>query len=299
MSKSLPIVIQLQMEAADANVSVSALLRKAKIIATKLDLPDFLEWIDNELNGYNGAVPDYRKVYGSPQAFNPYHGWQPILFENAQHREVFSFAPIGQAIGSLEKTVSNTESSGRLQFDYPPEMKQRIVNALHTNTDVRLILSLGSAHGILDAVRNSLLEWALKLEKAGITGHELSFSQQEKKEAQPVTQQFFAQNIGIVGNTYDQSNVVNNQDASIEFDIIEVSKIIGQIENTLSLLPQEKQNELKTHISEIHTEIKKPQTKQDKGRISSALKSISRVCEGITGNVVAQGIIAMIGKLPL
>ena len=56
------IVIQLQREALDENVDIETLLRKAYLVARKLQLKDFEEWISSEQNGYNGDVPDYRTV---------------------------------------------------------------------------------------------------------------------------------------------------------------------------------------------------------------------------------------------
>lgn len=54
------IVYELEREALDENVSVESLLRKAYLVARKLKLSDFEEWINNEQNGYHGEVLDYR-----------------------------------------------------------------------------------------------------------------------------------------------------------------------------------------------------------------------------------------------
>ncbi|MEJ2120628.1 MAG: hypothetical protein P8Z76_07920, partial [Alphaproteobacteria bacterium] len=64
MSKNTPIVRKLQADATNQEVSVSGLLRTAKLIATKLELEDALVWIDRELDGYAGMpvddLPQYR-----------------------------------------------------------------------------------------------------------------------------------------------------------------------------------------------------------------------------------------------
>jgi hypothetical protein len=72
----LPLVLQLQADALNSDVSVSDLLLKAKVVATKLDLTDFLQWIEHELNGYTdkNEVPMYRKIRGRAQAYNTYYG---------------------------------------------------------------------------------------------------------------------------------------------------------------------------------------------------------------------------------
>ncbi|WP_425460227.1 hypothetical protein, partial [Leptospira semungkisensis] len=55
-----PIVIQLQSEATDTNISITDLLRKAQIVASKLSIEEFRKWITNEMYGYkNEKVPEY------------------------------------------------------------------------------------------------------------------------------------------------------------------------------------------------------------------------------------------------
>lgn len=46
------IVLELQREALSSNGDILSLLRKAYIIARKLDLKDFEKWVSCELNGY-------------------------------------------------------------------------------------------------------------------------------------------------------------------------------------------------------------------------------------------------------
>jgi len=53
------LVEELQRDALNANAKVSDLLRKAKAIAVKLELPELEEWVEHELNGYpEGDVPE-------------------------------------------------------------------------------------------------------------------------------------------------------------------------------------------------------------------------------------------------
>ena len=59
-------VEELQAEALNSSVPVDDLLRKAKIVAEKLDIRDFADWIERELTGYGeqDEYPVYRKVQG-------------------------------------------------------------------------------------------------------------------------------------------------------------------------------------------------------------------------------------------
>lgn len=73
----MSIVIELQQQSIESNSDVLALLRKALLVARKLDLMDFKEWINSELNGYENAkkIPIYRKLHGELKAYNPIHTW--------------------------------------------------------------------------------------------------------------------------------------------------------------------------------------------------------------------------------
>ena len=48
------LVLELQRDAIDPSVSPLNLLRKALIVARKLGIVEFQQWIELELNGYNG-----------------------------------------------------------------------------------------------------------------------------------------------------------------------------------------------------------------------------------------------------
>lgn len=60
------IVLELQANAMDENVSIQTLLRKAYAIAIKLSVEDSKQWIEAEMNGYGSRkeVPMYRRIGG-------------------------------------------------------------------------------------------------------------------------------------------------------------------------------------------------------------------------------------------
>ena len=81
------IVIELQKQAIDTDSDVVSLLRKAYLVARKLDIKDFEEWINSELNGYTDydKIPDYREIRGQVKAWNPYHGWIPVIIQEREY----------------------------------------------------------------------------------------------------------------------------------------------------------------------------------------------------------------------
>ena len=86
------IVLELQQDLLDKNCDILQVLRKAHLIASKLKLAEFDMWIHSELNGYKTKnqddVPDYRQIHGQVKAWNPYHGWIPVILQDAKIEDV-------------------------------------------------------------------------------------------------------------------------------------------------------------------------------------------------------------------
>ena len=293
----MPMVLKLQADAMNEDVSVANLLRTAKVIATKLDLEDALIWIDRELNGYGQLttedLPAYRRCTGEPKAWNPYHGWQPILFEDAETMKLCSSAPIGQSLGAIEEMLRNRPDTGHFVFPYQHDLKTRVMRAIGQTTDVHIQIGVGLAFNIVEAVRNVVLDWSLELEKAGILGVGMSFSVEEKTDAVPITQNFFAQNIGMVGNVTDQARVLNVQMVALDLD--GVRNLLSQLQGAMTLLPDDARDALGPVAEEMAQELASDQPDEDKLR--GLLGSVRTVCEGATGNVLAQGLLALLMKL--
>lgn len=182
------LVLELQRDAMDSSVSLTDLLRKALVVARKLGVEDFQSWITNELGGYSdlSKIPKYRKVVGEIKAWNPYHGWIPCIIQNDEWAEQLRQREIGQAIGSLVALADKKEGGGRFMIPYPPKVENALMEM--AECDLRPILHVDSSciHGILDAVRNTVLDWALRLESEGIMGEGMSFSLEEKEKARTV-----------------------------------------------------------------------------------------------------------------
>jgi len=297
MTAALPLIRKLQAEAANPDASVTNLLRMAKIAATKLNLNDALVWIDRELEGYMHLkvedLPPYRRLTGTPKGYNPYHGWQPIQFRDAKTAEYLSQAPIGLSLGAIEKSVREP-SGGEYAFPYPPELKTKVQNRLAYPVDVHIAIECSQLWNIVEQVRNLILNWSLELEKVGVLGEDMHFSEQERGDAKPVTQQFIIQNVGVLGNVSDQASVTNQQTATakIELDLEQVRDFLRQARAALPQLPEKAQEAIRPVLETIDRELEAE--KPNSSKIRAAFGSLRKIGEGIAGNLTAQGIIAMV-----
>lgn len=176
-------IVELQRAASDSKHSVSDLLRRALVIASKLGLADFEAWVRRELNGYppDSEVPGYRKLRGFPVALNPVRGWVPIQAADAASMRDIAEMKIVTSVTELEALL---RSQGEVAMSWPSGLADQFLrrNPLLSNPVTRV--SRGAMNGIFEAVRNEILEWSLKLERDGIRGEELEFTEKERNTVQ-------------------------------------------------------------------------------------------------------------------
>lgn len=176
------IVLQLQAEALDEKTDIETLLRKAYFVARKLKLKDFEEWVSHEQNGYDGKPPDYRSIGGEIKAWNPYHGWIPVVMQGKM-ADLLNNMPMSHPIATISDAYNN--SDGTITFTLPGELTDFLNNNTTSfPTKYRFYSSKTELKKIISAVRNKILDWSLLLEEAEIIGDGLGFSDAEVKAAQ-------------------------------------------------------------------------------------------------------------------
>jgi AbiTii len=101
------LVEQLQIDSVDRNVRTSDLLRKALLVASKLDIPGVPEWLNKELSGYNlsDEVPAYRKIHGRVMG-RTFHGWRPVQFPTNELESKIAEQSVHQSVATLEEIHS-------------------------------------------------------------------------------------------------------------------------------------------------------------------------------------------------
>lgn len=185
------LVLELQQDCLNEKISVTALLRKALVVATKLNIPEFKSWIDDELNGYktkSQKLPGYRYLKGEIKATHPEYQWIPYIFQDPKMAEILSSRATQQPIGELEHLLQKQGPHALLTMPFTPQVLKQLDNGnLELGIVPTLVVDGSRIQGILDAVRNIVLQWSLRLEADGILGEALTFSKQEKEKASNVT----------------------------------------------------------------------------------------------------------------
>lgn len=290
------IVQELQRESYSSGKSISDLLRMALVVAKKLKVKEFEQWIDAELNGYKGDrsdIPDYREVIGEIKAFNPYNGWIPVVIYDEKMFGILSRRKISQPITQLEHLVTLNDT---LTVSYPNSIELEIMRLTECDFRAKLFIGKAQVEGIIETVRNIVLNWALQLEEDGILGDDLSFSKEEKQLAAaskyninhfhgPVTQSQIQQD----SSQSTQTMLNNSFDKEALIKLIEVLKgNIGQVP-----LSAEEKTIFDSNLAIIEHQLKNSEVK--KPIVLNALASIRNILEGATGSIIASGLIYQLG----
>lgn len=294
------LVEELQRDALDWNIPVTQLLQKCRVVAAKLDVKELAEWVHLELDGYDNTdapAPQYRKVSGIPQAFNPYHGYQPLVSNNDEMQSLLSSMPFYHPLAEIEHMIS--QSNEGLHFTYPPAVATQLRNSNRLGLQPSIYINTAQLKRIVEAVRGKILEWSLRLEAAGIQGAGMSFSPEEKQKAQKMVTY-------NIGGSYIQGNVGHSQvgtqnstqhNVSAGFDVAAVQQIIATLKRDgeqLKLSP-ESADELMAELQTLEAQAASPRPKAS--IIREGLISLRSILEGATANVLAAPVLYEIGKL--
>lgn len=187
MAKS--IVLELQELASDGDHSINELLRKTLMVATKLEVVEFRQWVLAELNGYTGdardKLPAYRFIRGELNLYHPTLG--PVAFRALPQKlyEALVVINVTESVSSLEHLLA-TEEKESVFYDFGPD-QEKLLRSLPVESlkRYRATRSVGKNRviALLEAVRTTILEWTLTLEKNGFMGEGLSFSRERNKQS--------------------------------------------------------------------------------------------------------------------
>ena len=278
----MSLVLELQKESLDPNISTSDLLRKALVVARKLKLVEFQNWIEAELNGFSTTVPKYRNIQGSCMVKNPYHGYQPVQFPTEKMAKDFSRKAIGSTVAELEALIDERNSNkGILTSRYPAEIERQL-SSQFLGLIPELVIGPDKIKGILDCVRNIVLDWSLKLEDDGILGEGMSFSENEKQKASHITNiNYIGQMVGSQLQQGSNNNATYRNDIELDFDAVKDLIAIINAEIHSKIIDPE----LKADIATVESQLVSPKPKE--GIIRESLKSIRNILEGAAGSLLS------------
>ncbi|MGA7577828.1 MAG: hypothetical protein ACLQUW_09685 [Desulfobaccales bacterium] len=173
----MKIVREIRGDLVNPSISLAVILRKAKILAASLGNQEFRRWVDYELNGYSGdlELPFYRKLnipvlgnFSAPFGKSVSGYLLPVAAMPDRFKKMANELILGNPIKELESLAG--EAKEGLRHPWPTEAVILLRDTIKLSGGYVLIeiyQPIGKPHldGILDAVRNRLLDFLLALQE--------------------------------------------------------------------------------------------------------------------------------------
>jgi hypothetical protein len=208
-------------ELIDTEKSISSPLLKTKVLASRLQNETLLKWVSNELKGYENSdeLPIYRKYKGNivgtfingNQTYNDQP--VPILGIDKKFQNILTDMNFFDSISSLEKLKQ--EDGGMLGYIFPAEVTGLIEENWRKMGNPRLHLvnckrrlSSSVIEEILASVRNSLLDFMLKIDAEFGNITEIEELKTKKEAISTIMNQTIINNTGD-GNVLNTGEKVN------------------------------------------------------------------------------------------
>lgn len=269
--------------ASDPTISTTDLLRRALVVARRLGVPELVDWITSEMNGYKHGtpLPDYRIVYGSLMAYNDVRGHDiPCSIEDHKTSEFLRRHSEHQSIPVLEKLIA---SGVQLVRHFPRSIERQLEQSMMIPMRPKLVFSKPQVQGIVEMVRNRILDWALDLEERGIIGDGMSFTQQEKQAVQQ--QHYHFGNVSGSQIQISSSGSTQTQANTAGIDLDALKGLIEALGAALERVQGDAADELRAELGTLKAQADSPKPKWE--IIKATARSIKSVAEGAAGGLIA------------
>ena len=224
----MELISQIINELIDSEKPLNGALLKTKVLASRIQNKELLNWVDKELSGYksNDLLPDYRKnistfLKGSFVNGNMKYSNQaiPTRGMGEEFHKSLTSVQFPDSISGLEN-LTNNDNSARLGIPLNAEtigiisenwreMGNPYLQILSANK----IISKGAIIEIITKVRNILLDFMLKVDEQFGSLAEIESLKTKKDEISTIVSQTIINNIG-------DGNILNTGDKTqIEADI--------------------------------------------------------------------------------
>jgi hypothetical protein len=266
-------------------------LRKAKILAARLQNPEFENWVDRELNGYDSTknLPSYRVVpiVAKAQLTDGFRIWNDFQILTSFLPEEFEVwgkeCHLAQPIAML----ADLATKDNLKIDWPQALAVKY-GAKGTNEYecLRAWQELNPSRlvGILDIVRNRLLDFALKIERENPEAGEASPNviPVPPEKLQPIVHNIFNAPVGNIAqnseNIHQSANFgVPPEDLSRL--VTELSKHIGELN-----LNERQLQRAQIQLQAIRTEL---EGETDSVVLMQAGRTLRNITEGAIASLIA------------
>lgn len=231
----------IQNTAVSSDNRITDLLRKCKVLAARLGNREFDEWIGKELQGYENTdeLPSYR-IIKRVEIKGHFSGAFGSGLRNAsilpsafgsRLEEYVSSEKLVQGISTYEQLLEDS-SEGTFTVAISTELVAHFAEKMYQDMvcmQAWKVIPRGSIIGLIDSVRNSILSFALEIEKFNPDAGEAPVN------SEPIPQS----NVSQIFNTFIQGDVGTYSHSSGENSSVTINNVEGDL------------NQLKSGLGEL------------------------------------------------
>jgi hypothetical protein len=199
-------------------------------------------------------------------------------------------------MASLEELAKAPENA-TIQFPFSDAIVKLLNESSHTHGIIAVLeVDRSAIVSILDRVRTLALDWALKMEQAGVLGSEFNFNAADREKAKGITTMINIGTIGQFAGNLGAGNVAG--DVTVRgVDVKLVSDFAAQLKAHVDELTAAGAEgpTLKERLDQLEAELRKapPTTSVLRGLLVDVRNAIA----GAAGNLMATGAIAVINQI--
>lgn len=172
----MSLIEKIQESAVDSGVDLPTLLRKCRLLAARIRSEELAQWVGYELNGYpsKDSLPQYRSI--SAQSLGDFYsplgeGMKnvPILSDSLppEFREYATTQFFLVGARELTELVQTNDSHATIHLDWSHDILLRLGSNIYAGMScfsAWKLVSRSDVEGILDAVRDRILDFTLEIE---------------------------------------------------------------------------------------------------------------------------------------
>lgn len=173
----MSVLKQIQSSTLEPNCNVAVLLRQCKVLGHQLGIAEMEAWVANELNGYRDkdSIPTYRVVAVTSKGnFAGTFGrfiknmTIPLHCIPAEAQDALRFARFNEGVATIQGHLDGAEKGSTFQQPWPSEALALFGDQMiedYNCVQAWKVVPHGMLRGVLDAVRDRVLDFALALQK--------------------------------------------------------------------------------------------------------------------------------------
>jgi hypothetical protein len=285
---------EIQSDLASAGGDVTTVLRKCKILASRLGSDEFAHWVDWELNGYpeSQTTPEYRNLNIAFYASFMNSAWRipkqsiPLQVVPEKYRDSFHHIEFRDGIAKADSFIRAKKGA----LIERPELIFAVQENMYPNMNCHAVW--GEISGIefeqlISAVKNRILDFCLKIEAENPdAGEALPNTQPVPTEKlRPLVQNLFYGNVGNIA----QNSEHFNQTANVGIQSEDLTRLVREFSghlDELSLNAHQKQK-AEAQIATLKAQLT---DEPNPVIVKQAGRTLRNVTEGAIGSLLATAV---------